>query len=227
MKRIFFTLLTSIFLLISNNNFAKTIRYNLDIDYKIINVTGEPVKAMAVGGTIPAPTIAAKLGDVLLVTFNNKMDVETSIHWHGVLLENSQDGVPYLTTMPIKPHSSFTYSFPIKHSGTYWYHSHTGLQEQRGIYGALVFYPKKESRQYSKDLTVVLSDWTNENPQQVLANLKKDGDYYALKKDSVQSWAEVIKHNAVKNRLQQSWVRMGAMDLGDIGYDAFLSGGKN
>jgi FtsP/CotA-like multicopper oxidase with cupredoxin domain len=128
-------------LLISGNAHAKLVKYNIDIDYQTVNFTGKAVQAMTVGGGIPAPTLEATVGDWLQVTFNNKMDVETSIHWHGVLLPNEQDGVPYLTTMPIKAHTSFTYKYQIIHSGTYWYHSHSGLQEQRGVYGALVFHP--------------------------------------------------------------------------------------
>ena len=101
---------------------AKQVTYNIDLDYKTVNFTGKDVQALSIGASIPGPTIAATVGDTLRVTFNNKMDEETSIHWHGVLLPNDQDGVPHLTTKPIPPHSSFTYEYPIIHSGTYWYH---------------------------------------------------------------------------------------------------------
>ena len=209
------------------NTNAKEVKYNIDIDYKTVNFTGKEVQALTVGGGIPASTIEATIGDVLEVTFNNKMDIETSIHWHGILLPNDQDGVPYLTTQPIKAGTSFTYRYPIIHHGTYWYHSHTGLQEQRGVYGALVFHPKKEKVPAKHNYVVVFSDWTNESPDRVMANLKKDGDYYALKKGSVQSWLKVLQNGkeAVKNRLQGSWTRMGPMDISDVGYDAFLVNG--
>lgn len=214
--------------LFSLGSSAKLVEYQFDIDYKSVNFTGETVKAMAIAGKIPGPTIEATAGDVLRVTFNNKMDVRTSIHWHGVLLPNEQDGVPYLTTPPIEPGSFLTYEFPIKHAGTYWYHSHTGLQEQRGVYGSLVFHPKENHLKATQEHVVVFSDWTDENPEKVLANLKKDGDYYALKKDSVQSWFKVIMngHRALKNRLNGSWSRMGPMDISDVGYDAFLANGQ-
>jgi len=146
-----------------------------------------------------------------------------------VLLPNSQDGVPYLTTQPIAPHSSFIYHYKIIHSGTYWYHSHTNLQEQRGVYGSLVFHPKHgEHIKTTRDYVVVMSDWNDENPKQTLENLKRDGDYYALKKGSVQSWAGVLRHGpkAIINRLKGSWRRMEPMDLSDVGYDAFLINGK-
>jgi FtsP/CotA-like multicopper oxidase with cupredoxin domain len=208
---------------------AKLVEYEFDINYKTVNFSGEDVQAMSVGGSIPAPTIEATVGDTLRVTFHNKMDVESSIHWHGVLLPNDQDGVPFLTTSPIRAGKSFTYEYPIIHHGTYWYHSHTQLQEQRGVYGSLVFHPKDgEKYKADREYVAVLSDWTNENPMQVLRNLKKDGDYYALKKDSVQSWIKVFQYGpeAIKNRLNSSWTRMGPMDLSDVGYDAFLLNGK-
>jgi len=228
MKKIAYFLLSAL-ILNAGSAYAKVVVYKFDINTKNVNFTGEEVEALAINDQIPGPTIEATIGDTLDVTFNNKMDTETSIHWHGILLPNDQDGVPYLTTQPIAPHSSFTYRYKISHHGTYWYHSHTGLQEERGIYGSLVFHPKDGERIKSdKDYVVVLSDWTNQNPDQVLANLKKDGDYYALKKESVQSWAKVFLYGkqAIKNRLQGSWSRMGPMDISDVGYDAFLSNGK-
>ena len=213
----------------SSLSYAKLVRYKLEINTKTVNYTGKSVKALAINDQIPAPLIAATVGDILEVTFENKMDEDSSIHWHGVLLPNDQDGVPYLTTQPIRARSSFTYRFKVKHSGTYWYHSHTDLQEQRGLYGPIIFHPQTGERVKAKrDYVVVLSDWTDENPNQILANLKKDGDWYALKKNSVQSWNRVIAHGfpAIKSRLYGSWTRMGPMDLSDVGYDLFLSNGK-
>ena len=115
----------------ASSAYAKVVTYQFDINTKSVNFTGESVVALAINNQIPGPTIEATVGDTLEVTFNNKMDTETSIHWHGILLPNDQDGVPYLTTQPIAPHSSFTYRYKITHHGTYWYHSHAGLQEQR------------------------------------------------------------------------------------------------
>ena len=208
---------------------AKTVKYEFDIATKTVNFSGKDVTALTVGGGVPAPTISAIVGDILQVTFHNKLATESSIHWHGVLLPNDQDGVPYLTTMPIAAGTSFTYSYEVTHHGTYWYHSHTGLQEQKGVYGAIVFHPKSGER-YKSDLdeVIVLSDWTDENPHDVLRNLKRSDDYYALKKDSVQSWKKVISHGkqAIKNRIDWSITRMGAMDISDVGYDAFLLNGK-
>ncbi len=223
MKTVFNCLLL---LLFPSLLFAKTVTYNIDIAYQPVNYTGKTVSAMTVGGGIPGPTLEFTEGDILSVTFNNKMDVDTSIHWHGLLVPNDQDGVPYITTLPIRPGTSFTYTFPIRQSGTYWYHSHTNVQEQRGVYGAIVIHPRKKNLQHNREYVVVLSDWTDENPQDVLKNLKKDGDYYALKKDSVQSWYKVLANRAWRQRLMQSWTRMGPMDLSDVGYDLFLQNGK-
>jgi len=222
---------------------AKTVVYEFDIAKQILNKTGTPVEGMTVGGGTPGPVIEATEGDVLRVTFHNRMGVQTSIHWHGILLPNEQDGVPILTTSPIAAGASHTFEYPIIQSGTYWYHSHTGLQEQRGVYGAMVLHPKPNtgmskmgmkmdmSKQHvdkPDEHVVVFSDWSNEDPLHILANLKKDGDYYALKKGSVQSWAGVLANGseAIKNRLEGSWSRMGPMDISDIGYDAFLANGK-
>ncbi len=208
---------------------AKTVFYTLKIHEKSVNFTGKTVSALGINDQIPAPTIEATVGDTLEITVENTLDEDSSIHWHGILLPNDQDGVPYLTTQPIKAHSVFKYKFKVRHSGTYWYHSHSGLQEQRGIYGSLVFHPKAGERHVvDKDHVIVFSDWTDEDPDQVLANIKKDGDWYALKKGSVQSWDHVLANGfqAIKNRLNSSWTRMGPMDLSDVGYDAFLSNGK-
>ncbi len=208
---------------------ADTVEYSFDIDYKNVNFTGETVQAMSVGGSIPAPTIEATVGDILRVTLTNKMAVESSVHWHGILLPNDQDGVPYLTTPPIQPGTSFTFEYPVIHHGTYWYHSHTGLQEQRGVYGSIVFHPAEgELVAADHDVVVVLSDWTDENPNRVMHNLKKSDDYYALKKGSVQSWFNVVRHGrqVIANRLEGAWMRMGPMDISDVGYDAFLANGE-
>lgn len=227
MKRFPFLFFLLFFL---NTVYGKVVTYNFDIAMKSVNFTGKPVQAMTINNQIPAPAIQATVGDTLEVTFNNNMNVATSIHWHGVLLPNDQDGVPYLTTQPIAPHSSFTYRYVVKQTGTYWYHSHTHLQEQRGLYGSLIFHPKEpDDKEIDQDHVVVLSDWTNENPKRVLANLKKDGDYYLLKKKSVLSWDKVLMNGseALKNRLHSSITRMGPMDISDIGYDLFLANGKS
>jgi len=214
-----------IYIILSVISTAKVVEYEIDIAYTEVNFTGTPVMAMTLNGSIPGPTLEFTEGDLLRVTFNNKMDVETSIHWHGLLVPNDQDGVPYLNTPPILPETSFTYEVPLIQSGTYWYHSHTGLQEQRGVYGSIVIHPR-DKKETMTEYVVVLSDWTDESPDRVLRNLKKDGDYYALKKGTVQSWERIVREGQISERLMSSLMRMGPMDLSDVGYDAFLINGQ-
>jgi len=182
--------------------------------------------AMTVNGQFPAPVLHFTEGDQAKITVRNELDVDTSIHWHGLLVPADQDGVPYLSNFPIKPGETFVYQFPIKHAGTYWYHSHTDLQEQLGVHGGIVIEPKEARKKYDYEAVLVLQDWTHEDPKQVLANLKKDGDYYSLKKDSVISIAGYLKRRALKNWLEARWMRMGGMDISDVGYDAFLINGS-
>ena len=214
--------------IISLSSQAKLVSYEFDIHTKQVSIAGKTSEALAIKNQIPGPLIQARVGDTLQVTFNNRMSKETSIHWHGVLLPNDQDGVPYLTTDPILPYSKLTYQFRVSHSGTYWYHAHTGLQEQRGLYGPLVFHPKKAKYNKSYDKTIVLSDWTHENPNTVYSNLKKSDDWYALKKNNVVSWYRILGGGfaAIKKRFVGSLMRMGPMDISDVAYDAFLINGK-
>jgi FtsP/CotA-like multicopper oxidase with cupredoxin domain len=226
---IFFrNLSTALLMSLSVYGYADIVSYNFDIDYDEIFIIDETVIAMSINDQVPGPTIEAKIGDTLQVTFNNRMDVETSIHWHGILLPNDQDGVPFLNTLPIAAGESFTYEFLIKHAGTYWYHSHTGIQEQRGIYGALVFKEQESRYDYDVEKVIVLSDWTNEDPGSVLRHLKREDDYYALKKQAVQSWEGVLANGttALRNRVNSSLSRMEPMDISDVGYDAFLINGQ-
>lgn len=229
MQNIFVPPLPALLLfLVTNLAWSELVEYELEIDESSVNFTGQSVEAITVNGSIPGPTLEANVGDTLRVTFNNRLNTPSSIHWHGVLLPNDQDGVPYLTTQPIAANSSFTYEFPITHHGTYWYHSHWGFQEQRGVYGALVFHPEVEKVLADQEQVLLFSDWTDEDPQQVLRNMKRDHDYYGIKKDSVQSWDRVIEQGkqAVINRLNANWIRMGPMDISDVGYDAFLVNGQ-
>jgi CopA family copper-resistance protein len=203
-----------------------TVSYEFDIGTMEVNVTGTAVEALAIDGQIPAPTLRAAVGDTLRITFNNRLAVTTSVHWHGILLPADQDGVPFLNTEPIAAGGSHTFEFPILHSGTFWYHSHTDLQIQQGLYGAIILESSDETT--IQDEVVLFSDWTDEDPEMVLANLKKSDDYYAWKKDKVQSWDRVIANGSrsISNRFNSAWTRMGPMDLTDVGYDAFLVNGE-
>ena len=200
--------------------------YHLTIDYGTVNFTGKNKKAMLINGFLPAPTLYFKEGEKAIIYVTNKMEVETSVHWHGILLPNFQDGVPYLTTPPIQPGKTHKFQFTLKQSGTYWYHSHTSLQEQRGLYGAIVVEPENKKHQYNHDLVLVLSDWTDENPHEVLRTLKRGSEWYGLKKGSTLSLAQIIKQGALAAQISLWRQRMPGMDISDVYYDAFLINGN-
>ncbi|BAO56093.1 multicopper oxidase domain-containing protein [Nonlabens marinus] len=199
--------------------------YDLTIDYETVNFTGKDVKAMTINGGIPGPNLEFNEGEFAIINVTNKMDVETSVHWHGMILPNFYDGVPYLTTPPILPGETLQYKFALKQSGTYWYHSHTGLQEQRGVYGSIQINPKKTDLEYDKDLVLVLSDWMDENPKTQLKNLKRGNEWYLIKKNQVQSWDKVIAKGATGAKLKMMWQRMPDMAILDNYYDRFFING--
>jgi len=208
--------------------FGKVVRYELTATKGTANLSGKADVdwALMINGGIPAPTLEFVEGDDAEITVHNKLTEEVSIHWHGILLPPEMDGVAYVNTPPIVAGTSFTFRFKIRQHGTYWYHSHTKLQEQKGIFGALVIHPRVKTFAYDKDVVVLLSDWSDENADDVMKNLRKDGDYYLYKKNSLRSWFGAARAGALGTYLDNEWTRMGGMDLSDVGYDAFLINGK-
>ncbi len=208
---------------------AKTVRYELTITNEKINLSGKKTVdfALTVNGGVPAPTLEFTEGDDAEIIVKNRIpNLETSVHWHGILLPPEMDGVPYVNSPPIKPGGDFTFRFPIRQHGTYWYHSHTMTQEQEGVYGAFIVHPKKKTIKYDREVVVVLSDWSDENGESILKNLRKDGDYYLYKKGTMRSWVGAIQAGKLGTFLTNEWTRMGGMDFSDVGYDAFLMNGK-
>ncbi|HMN67481.1 MAG TPA: multicopper oxidase domain-containing protein [Bdellovibrionales bacterium] len=215
--------------LFSAQTLAKTVKYELVVENKPVNMSGKKTVdfALTVNGGIPAPTLEFTEGDDAEINVINKLkNEEVSIHWHGILLPPEEDGVAYVNTPPIHAGTSRTFKFKIRQNGTFWYHSHTAVQEQKGVYGALIIHPKKKAIAYDKDLVLVLSDWSDENADQIVRNLRKDGDFYLYKKDSMRSYFGALKAKGLKSHLSNEWQRMGGMDLSDVGYDAFLINGK-
>lgn len=202
----------------------KIVRYDLYVADTTVNFTGKSKPAIAINGTIPAPTLYFTEGDTAEIYVHNLMNEETMIHWHGVILPNRFDGVPYLTTYPVMPGKTHLFKFPIVQNGTYWYHSHTGLQEQSGMYGALVF--NKRDGEPMKEYTMVLSDWTDEKPGEINRRLHNASDWYAIRKGTTQSYAEAIRKGHFKTKLTNEWKRMLAMDVSDVAYDKFLINGE-
>jgi len=202
---------------------AATVQYDLTIARQEVNITGTPVQALTINGGLPGPTLRFTEGDHAVIHVHNQLDEETSIHWHGILLPNVMDGVPFLTFPPIAPGATFTYAFDLRQSGTYWYHSHTMLQEQRGLFGAFVIEPAaKAAVDTLRDQVVVLSDWTDEEPDSVLHTLKRGSDWYTLRKGSGQSIMGAARLGMLGDYFSRELQRMPPMDLSDVAYDCFL-----
>ncbi|QNM85874.1 multicopper oxidase domain-containing protein [Polaribacter pectinis] len=191
-----------------------------------VNKAGKDVMGMTVNGTIPGPTLEFTEGEYAVIYVKNEMSVETSVHWHGLLLPNFYDGVPYLNTPPIEPGHTQKYEFLIKQSGTYWYHSHTMLQEQSGVYGSIVIQPKEKVLDYDKELVLMLSDWTNEKPMSVLRNLKRGNEWYGIKKGTSTPLNKVIARGAFGAQLNFWRQRMQGADIADLYYPDFLINGE-
>ncbi|WP_419869242.1 multicopper oxidase family protein [Chryseobacterium sp. CT-SW4] len=212
---------------------GKTVTYHLYVNDTIVNYAGKPKKAIAVNGQIPMPTLTFTEGDTAEIIVHNLMDEATALHWHGLMLPNKEDGVPYLTQMPIKPHSTYTYKFPIIQNGTHWYHSHFGLQEQIGMYGSFIMKKREDDSTFRKGIDdlpavpLILSEWTNMNPMNVHRMLHNANDWFAIKKGSTQSYWEAIKEGHLGTKITNEWKRMLAMDVSDIYYDKFLINGAS
>lgn len=205
-------------------------RYDLYVTDTVLNYTGKDVHAIAVNGQTPMPTLYFTEGDTAMIVLHNRLKKgETSLHWHGLILPNLYDGVPWLTTPPIKAGESYTYKFPLKQHGTYWYHSHTMLQEQSGMNGALIIHPRQPDS--IPEYTLLLTDWTDMKPSEVDRLLHTGSDWFAIEKNklrpgTVQSYSDAIKAGALGTKLGNEWKRMHAMDVSDVYYDRFLANGK-
>ena len=211
----------------------KVVRYDLHVRDTTVNFTGKEKRAIAVNGQIPMPTLTFTEGDIAEIHVYNHLQESTSLHWHGLFLPNKEDGVPHLTQMPIEPNTEFVYRFPIIQSGTHWYHSHSGLQEQIGMYGSMILMKKKDDPTFRKGIDdipqvpIVLSEWTNYKPENVHRMLHNSSDWFAIKKGTTQSYAEAIRAGHFKTKINNEWKRMLAMDVSDIYYDKFLINGQN
>lgn len=212
---------------------AETIEYNLTVDRLPVNITGKTVKKVTVNGGIPAPTLRFKIGDEAIIHVTNKMKEATSIHWHGLLIDGAMDGVPGFNGFPgIMPGETFTYRFPIRQTGTYWYHAHSAGQEQDGLYGSLVFSPKgTDPIRTDRDYVLVVSDFSEEDADDIMANLKMASDYYNTARRTVGDFfADVDKkgfNKAWKDAKDWGQMRMSPTDLSDVSGYTFLINGKS
>ena len=210
----------------------KVVHYDLYVRDTMVNFGNKPKRAIAVNGQIPMPTLTFMEGDTAEIYVHNELNEETSLHWHGLMLPNQYDGVPNLTQMPIKPHTTHIYRFPIIQHGTHWYHSHTGLQEQIGMYGMMILNkaPSQLERAGGEALPtipIILSEWSDLNPHNIHRMLHNATDWFAIKKGTTQSYSEAIKQGHFKTKVSNEWKRMNAMDVSDIYYEKFLINGKN
>ena len=211
---------------------APVVAYSLDVAETILAPAGRPVRVLSLNGSVPGPTLRFNVGDVARIQVNNRLaSGQTSLHWHGLLVPNLEDGVPYLTTPPIAAGESRTFEFLLRHAGTYWYHSHTGLQEQRGVYGAIVVEPpageapRADLPHVDREKVLVLSDWTDESPGEVMRTLLRGSDWYALRKGTAQSWLGALRSGHLGDFLRREKARIPPMDASDVAYDAFLVNG--
>ena len=157
--------------------------FELFIGETPVNITGKARTAVTINGSLPGPILRWREGDTVTLRVRNRLSEDTSIHWHGIILPANMDGVPGLSFHGIAPNGLYEYRFKVQQNGTYWYHSHSGLQEQAGVYGPIVIDAKDpEPFQYDRDHVVMLTDWTDEEPNRLMAKLKKPSDYYNLHK---------------------------------------------
>ena len=208
---------------------------NFDLTYSPtkINLTGNERIATAINGSVPAPILRWKEGETVTLNVTNNMAVDTSIHWHGIILPPEQDGVPGISFDGIKPGTTHKYQFDVNQSGTYWYHSHSGFQEQTGAYGAIIIDPKEPyPYTFDREHVVMLSDWTDENPTDLYHKLKKLSHYYnfrertisdAMKEVSEDGWSAFWQKRGMWNDM-----RMSDRDISDVtGYTyTFLTNGQ-
>lgn len=196
-------------------------RIDLTVDRSAFNATGRESWATAVNGTVPGPILRLREGDTVRIAVTNRLKESTSIHWHGIRLPTDQDGVPGLSFRGIAPGATFTYQFPIRQSGTYWYHAHSGMQEQTGLIGPLILVPReREPYAYDRDYVVMLSDWTDEDPMAVLRNLKQQSDYYNYHKRTLGTFIHDAGQQGLKatidDRLMWGRMRMSPTDIMDV-----------
>lgn len=195
--------------------------FRLTIARTPVNFTGKDRMATTVNGSIPGPILRWREGETVTLHIENRLDEETSIHWHGIILPFDMDGAPGVSYHGIAAGETFSYRFKVKQSGTYWYHSHSGMQEQTGLYGAIIIDPAaKDAIEADRDYVVQLSDWTDEDPMSVFAKLKKQSDYYNFNQPTAVDFVKDAVENgvmpAIGKRRMWNEMRMNPTDLSDI-----------
>lgn len=204
--------------------------FDLQIGYQTVNYTGKTRIATTVNGSLPAPILRWKEGERVTLRVTNNLNEDSSIHWHGILLPSNMDGSPGFDFAGIKPGETFEYAFDVKQNGTYWYHSHSGFQEQTGLLGAIIIDPKTpDPVSYDRDMVVLLSDWTDTAPDKIYTTLKKMSHYYNYRERTVSDvWRDVKTKGFAKTwseRAMWNRMRMSDTDIADVtGYTYLMNG---
>ena len=205
------------------------------IDHRGVNFTGARREGIAVNDSLPAPLLRLREGEDVTIRVTNRMKEDTSIHWHGLLVPTGMDGVPGFSFPGIRPGETFTYRYRVKQSGTYWYHSHSGGQEPKGLYGPLIIDPAgADPVEAERDYVVMLSEWSDEEPDEIMGNLKKESDYYNFSRPTLLGFFRNLFHppkgatrsSVVNERLMWAKMRMQRSDISDVSRFTFLLNGK-
>ncbi|WP_220813194.1 copper resistance system multicopper oxidase [Pseudomonas paralcaligenes] len=209
---------------------AQAGRYELVIDEGEVRFSDGSRPALTINGQSPAPELRFKEGETVEIAVTNRLDRMTALHWHGIILPYTQDGVPGISFPGIAPGETFTYRFTLNQSGTYWYHAHADFQEQEGLYGPLIIEPKgREPYRYDREYTVLLFDWQDEKPERTLANLKKQADYYNDQQQTLGDFFRDVARDGLGATVKDRWdwgnMRMAKTDIADVGGFRFLVNG--
>ena len=201
-------------------------RFDLAIEEVAVNFTGRSGVATAINGSVPAPLLRWREGDTLTLAVANRLRAPTSIHWHGLRIPADMDGVPGLSFPGIVPGETFVYRFLVQQSGTYWYHSHSRFQEQTGLYGPIIIEPRHKDRiEFDREYVILLSDWTDENPETLFSNLKEQSDYYNLHQRTVGTFFSDVRKKGlgatISDRLMWGSMNMNPTDLLDVSGETY------
>jgi len=200
--------------------------FKLTVEDVPVNFTGHSSTATAVNGLVPGPLLRLREGDDVTIAVTNRLAATSSIHWHGLRVPAAMDGVPGLSFAGIAPGQTFIYRFPVRQRGTYWYHAHSGFQEQTGLYGPLIIEPKgADPIAYDREHVVMLSDWTDQNPDVIFSNLKQQSDYYNYHQRTARTFIRDTQNNGldatVADRLAWGRMNMAPTDILDVSGAAY------
>jgi len=194
--------------------------FDLVIAESAVNFTGQPGIATTINGMLPGPTLRWRKGDTVTIRVTNRLNEPTSIHWHGIILPYQMDGVPGISFPGIAPGETFTYRFRVEQTGSYWYHSHSGMQEMTGVHGSLIIDGEDDPVRADRDFPVLLSDWTDEDPMRVMTKLRIQSDYYNYNRPTVVDFFRDVSSEglgaAVEKRKMWNQMRMNPTDLADM-----------